>query len=146
MSDRNTHDKWQLVVLAVVLLAVATLVSACGGGPATAAADRIEPSALGDVPIPADATPSGPPVADGATTTRSFEVTGMTPEQAVDFYVTGGPAQGWSVETEPHPTGSTDWQVVLAKGSRTLTASSAPWNGNGGAGDVVSELTVMVQQ
>lgn len=132
---------WTLGLVAASLV----LLSACGGAP-SAASDRIEPSQLGDVPVPAGASPSGPPVVNGSVTTRTFRVTGLTPERTVDFYVTNGPSRGWDVDTPPHRTGTTDWQVVLRSGSRSLTVSSAPWTGQAGGGEDVSELTIMVER
>ena len=138
------HRYRRLALILSVVAASAMVLSSCGGR-SSAASDRIEPSVLADVPLPGVATASGPPSVDGATTTRSFQVTGMTPEQAVDFYVNNGPAWGWTVDTAPHRTGSTDWQVVLSKKDQTLTVSTAPWLGRAGGGIDVTELAIMVQ-
>jgi hypothetical protein len=117
----------------VVAVAASLAFSACGddddgadpGQPV--ASGGFQSGSLADVPVPDDATSTGAASTSGDSTTESFLVEGVTPEQLIGDYQTLAEGAGWAVQTAAAQSG-TDWSLVLTKDSSTLQVTTAPAN------------------
>ena len=88
--------------------------------PALAAAD------VGAAPVPVEAVPYGNAEVDGATTTQSFALLDVTPQQAITDYQQQAEAAGWNTSSGPALEGTTDWSLDLVKDQAFIHATSAP--------------------
>ncbi len=124
-----------VVVTSLLLLPIAT---ACDSGSSASSATTTGP-AESVVPAQFEALPRYPDSRDvgsmsrsGATTTQSFEVTGPTPEQILDYY--RDQLTGWT-NTEPaHPLGTSSqaaWRGRWEQSGADLVVSSSPAGGLG---------------
>lgn len=104
------------------------------GGFAPENAPEEEPSSglstmEGAAPIPESAVASGDATTDGAITTQSFLVEGVTPEELINDYQTLAEGAGWEAAGAPEATGTTDWALTMTNGSDSLSVTTAPAGG-----------------
>ena len=130
---RHTLLLWPTTVLAVAMPLTACADDANDGlaDPGAVGVTSVEPvrddlSDLSDVPPPENASPFGPATSDGSTTNQSFQVTGSTPEAAIEQYAAIAEDQGWDVTSPPESTGTTDWSATFDKDGSTLLVTTSP--------------------
>ena len=80
---------------------------------------------MSSVPVPEDATASGAASSSGGSTTQSYLVDGVTPEQLINDYQQLATGQGWQVESAPAQS-DTDWALTLTKDGQTLAVTTSP--------------------
>jgi hypothetical protein len=121
-----------LLAVAAVVVATSLAFAACGddddadpGQPV--ASGGFTPSDMSDVPVPNDAESTGPASSSGGSTTQSYLVEGVSPEQLINDYQQLATGAGWAVETAPAQS-DTDWSLTLTKGDATLQATTSPAN------------------
>jgi len=127
-----TARRRRLRAVAAVVVATCLAVGACGddddADPAQpAASGGFAPGDMSDVPVPNDAEKSGAASSSGGSTTQSFVVDGVSPEQLINDYQQLATGAGWTVETAPAQS-DTDWSLTLTKGDATLQATTSPAN------------------
>ena len=92
---------------------VTTMTTPIPASPSHRAASR--PATCPSVPVPDDAESTGPASSSGGSTTQSYLVDGVTPEQLINDYQQLATGAGWAVETAPAQS-DTDWSLTLTKG------------------------------
>jgi hypothetical protein len=116
---------------AVVVVAASLTLAACGDDDDDAdpgqpvASGGFAPGDMSSVPVPDDATASGSASSSGGSTTQSYLVDGVTPEQLINDYQQLATGQGWEVESAPTQS-DTDWALTLTKGGQTLAVTTSP--------------------
>ena len=137
----------------VLLLAGALLLTACGatGGFAddqANAAGTLEAGELAGLPTPGGAAPFGAPAQKESAVTQSFKVTGLTPQQVLDFYTSALRDQGWSASNAPMEHGENVWRGLWERNDRLLQVSAEPDSDDGtgdGDGAPTSQLDLVLR-
>lgn len=96
-------------------------------------AGSFAPSDFVGLPKPAGAQPFADPVIDRSGVTQSFEVSGSTPEQILEFYDTQLAAAGWEPSVASAELGEGEWQGEWLHQDQTLQVSATPEDANGTA-------------
>jgi hypothetical protein len=127
----GTARRRRLRAVAAVVIAASLAVAACGGDDddvdpgQPVASGGFAPGDMSDVPVPNDAESTGPASSSGGSTTQSYLVDGVTPEQLINDYQQLATGAGWAVATAPAQS-DTDWSLTLTKGQSTLQVSTSP--------------------
>jgi hypothetical protein len=120
-----------LRAVAAVVVAASLAFAACSDDDDDAdpgepvASGGFAPGDMSNVPVPADATPSGGASSSGSSTTQSYLVDGVTAEQLINDYQSLATGQGWEVESGPTQS-DTDWALTLTKDGQTLAVTTSP--------------------
>jgi hypothetical protein len=133
MHTESPPRRRRLRAVAAVAVAASLAFSACGDDDDDAdpgqpvASGGFAPGDMSDVPVPNAAESTGPASSSGGSTTQSFLVDGVTPEQLINDYQQLATGAGWAVETAPAQS-DTDWSLTLTKDQSTLQVSTSPAN------------------
>ena len=81
--------------------------------------------ALTGVPVPDFAVASGAPVTSGNTTTQSYLIDGVSPQQLITDEQNLTEHAGWTTQTAA-ARNDTDWTLTMFKGDTTLVVATSP--------------------
>jgi hypothetical protein len=130
-TRRPAARRRPLRALGALAVAGALALSACGDDDDDAdpgqpvASGGFDAGAMADVPVPDAAQASGAASTSGSTTTQSYLVDGVDPQQLITTYQQLATTAGWTVQTAPAQS-DTDWSMTLTKDSDTLQVTTAP--------------------
>ena len=133
MHTESPPRRRRLRAVSAVVVAASLAFAACGDDDDDAdpgqpvASGGFAPGDMSDVPVPNAAESTGPASSSGGSTTQSFLVDGVTPEQLINDYQQLATGAGWAVETAPAQS-DTDWSLTLTKDQSTLQVSTSPAN------------------
>jgi hypothetical protein len=99
--------------------------------------------AFAGLPLPGGSQPVNAPQETHQGTLRSWKVTGVTPEQVLQFYAEQLPPEGWTVAEGPGASGATDWAGTRAKADQVLRVTASPFEGDAGQSHV-SQLNLQL--
>jgi hypothetical protein len=122
-----------LRAVAAIVVTASLAFAACGDDDDDAdpgqpvASGGFAPGDMSDVPVPNDAESSGPASSSGGSTTQSYLVDGVSPEQLINDYQQLATGAGWVVQTAAAQS-DTDWSLTRTKGTASLAVTTSPAN------------------